>query len=73
MGLHKGSMKDQLRNFNEEIKRRSVNETKKHKLPKDWVEAFNQLKEYVNNTQSTKKKEIFIDKFTWVATTRSMF
>jgi predicted AAA+ superfamily ATPase len=41
--------------------------------PKDWQEAFHQLKIYLRKLDKEKKQVIFIDELPWIATARSGF
>ncbi|OFY71991.1 MAG: hypothetical protein A3G23_00150 [Bacteroidetes bacterium RIFCSPLOWO2_12_FULL_37_12] len=68
-GLHNGSLTDQLKNF-----RQVINEYgKKFKKPSSWLEAFNQLRTFIDGLRSKEKKVIFIDEFPWLATNKSKF
>ena len=70
-GLFHGSLNDQLQNFTKELKTR--NKKGKEIIPKNWLEAFTQLENYLNKLNSKKKKVIFIDEFPWLATPKSRF
>ena len=41
--------------------------------PKNWLEAFHQLKQYLLNKRGKEKKVIFIDELPWIATAQSGF
>jgi uncharacterized protein len=41
--------------------------------PKDWLEAFAVLRDYVETVNTTKKKVIFFDELTWMDTPKSGF
>jgi uncharacterized protein len=41
--------------------------------PKNWLEAFHQLKQYLILKKGNKKKVIFIDELPWIATSKSGF
>jgi uncharacterized protein len=41
--------------------------------PKNWLEAFHQLKQYLILKKDTQKKVIFIDELPWIATSKSGF
>lgn len=69
-GLYKGTLKDQLINFHNQL---SIRNRKTEPIPKNWFEAFEMLERYVNSLRSKKKKVIFIDEFPWIATVRSKF
>ena len=72
VGLYRGTMQDQLRNFHVQLQDASI-KFKDSPIPKDWTEAFGLLKKYINGLWVVKKKVIFIDEFPWVATARSKF
>ncbi len=68
-GLAKSTMKMQLKAWQSSIKnayKRSI------PLAKTWIEAFDQLKEVINNS-TDKKKIIFIDEMPWMDTLHSGF
>lgn len=69
----KGAKKTiQLRNFQSQLKNAS---SRFHNIdtPKDWFEAFEFLKVYLDKLISKKKKVIFIDEFPWLCPQRSDF
>ena len=70
-GLYHGNTNDQLQNFTKELK--SQNKKGKEDSPKNWLEAFTQLENYLNKLKNKKKKVIFIDEFPWFATPKSRF
>ncbi len=70
-GLHGGSMRDQLINFNKEI-RKHVSRGKLETAT-TWLDAFSHLEEYLNSLKGKKKKVLFIDEFPWIATAKSKF
>jgi uncharacterized protein len=41
--------------------------------PKNWLEAFHQLKQYLIQKKGKQKKVIFIDELPWIATSKSGF
>ena len=47
-------------------------ESQLHAIPKDWFEAFEILKKYIQNSV-TGKKVIFFDELPWIDTPRSKF
>lgn len=71
-GLYKGSMKDQIKNFHNELSKKDKR-LNKNSIPNDWSEVFAQLENYINKLTDKKKKVIFIDEFPWLATARSKF
>ena len=66
-GLSEGGMKEQLFAFTSSIKDTGY---KVDKNPKNWLEAFELLKDLVRQS-SEKKKIIFIDELSWMDTARS--
>ncbi|MEI7595899.1 MAG: ATP-binding protein [Bacteroidota bacterium] len=71
-GLYQGTMPEQLKNFHNQLKLRSKRLLKED-VPKDWLDAFELLKIYIEGLKSKNKKVIFIDEFPWIATLRSKF
>lgn len=68
-GIYQGSIKDQLRNFGEQLMAKSKRFTT---VPKDWHEAFAMLREYLSNLRK-KRIVIFLDELPWFDTPRSKF
>lgn len=71
-GINNGTYSDQLKNFAFTLQKTSS----KHNsisTPKDWLEAFNMLEDYLDKLKGKKKKVIFIDEFPWLATRKSRF
>lgn len=72
-GLSSGNKSEQIKNFMlklHEITPQFIN----HKQPKDWLEAFSLLKQYLKELKITKKKKvIFIDEFPWIDNQKSGF
>lgn len=68
-GITNISRAKQLKNFNQTLNTGK----KKLPLPKDWLDAFQQLKHVLDRYTSRKKKVIFIDEFPWFDTRRSDF
>ena len=64
-GLHKGSLKDQLSNFYNQIVFRDKGFAVRS-VPKDWMSSFALLQEYIDRNSSKKKKVIFIDEFPYI-------
>lgn len=60
----------QLRNFADELKRRSG---KERPNPKDWIQAFNYLREYIEELSDDEKHAFFIDEMPWLDTHKSGF
>lgn len=73
VGLKEGTQEQQLRNFTYSLKEAKKSDTL-NDVPKDWLEAFHQLKEYIESLERPKeKKVIFIDELPWIATQKSDF
>lgn len=69
-GAYGQSKKIQLRNFNDELNRR----TKSNKpVPTDWIQAFNNLRDYIDTLDTEKKHVFFIDEMPWLDTHKSGF
>jgi len=69
-GLHKKSFSQQLENFwltLQEVSPAPV------LPPKTWLQAFAQLKSYLNTLEGTDKKVVFLDEIPWFETPRSGF
>jgi AAA+ ATPase superfamily predicted ATPase len=71
-GLRNGTRPDQIENFMIELQ--NVSGKFQREKPKNWLQAFNILKQYLGSIRKTKKKKvIFIDEFPWIDTLRSGF
>jgi len=72
-GLKDGTKEQQLRNFAYSLK--DAKKTADLPMPpKDWLEAFYQLKEYLESLgKPEQKKVVFIDELPWMATAKSDF
>lgn len=66
-GLAEGKIKDQLFAFTSSLKDAGMTVKRK---PKNWLEAFEILKDLIRTSQE-KKKVIFIDELSWMDTPRS--
>ena len=74
VGLKEGNQEQQLRNFTYSLKEAKQQKEPIEKIPKDWLEAFHDLKEHLESIQkSENKKVVFIDELPWVATAKSDF
>ena len=62
-------MKDQLLNFYAELKIRGV----EGRAPSSWMEAFGQLRLYLESLNQSKRQVIFIDEMPWMDTPKSGF
>ena len=63
-GIHRASMKHQLKNFHLTLSARLSGFPR----PADWIEAFSLLSQFIDKLTSKKKKVIFIDEFPWLDT-----
>lgn len=68
-GLANATTKEQLLHFNMTLRRKA---SKDIRLPKNWLEAFEQLIDYIE-TSKPKRKVIFLDELPWLDTPRSNF
>ena len=63
------SVKDQLLNFSNELKRR----TGKKQSPKSWNDAFELLRVYLDSFDSSRRLVVFFDEMPWLDTKKSKF
>lgn len=68
-GVYKSPLKEQLRNFGDEMRSRTG---KKVSNPKSWHEAFLMLNDYLSNVHASNKV-VFIDEIPWLDTPKSGF
>lgn len=69
-GVQDGSKETQLNAFTQELSRRQ----KKHvEPPKNWLDAFNMLRGYLEKKRTKKKKVIFLDELPWMDAPKSNF
>ncbi|MBK7129630.1 MAG: AAA family ATPase [Crocinitomicaceae bacterium] len=71
-GLYGGNHEKQLDIFFYELKKLSK-KIKKSDKPKNWKDAFELLKTYINSLRGKSKKVIFIDEMPWLDTHKSDF
>lgn len=71
-GLFDATLPEHLREFASCLKNAS-NSAIPLKIPKDWFEAFEMLKLFIESTTTTSKKVIFFDEVPWLATAKSRF
>ncbi len=71
-GIPDGTYNQQLTNFFNKLIEKST-KFKRRSAPRDWLEAFNLLGEYISKQKGTNKKVIFIDEFPWMHTPKSNF
>ena len=69
-GVYKISRSDQLKLWQEQLRKYSV---EKQTKPKDWFEAFGQLQEYLETLGEKEKIVLFIDELPWLDTPKSGF
>ncbi len=69
-GVYGQKRKDQIKNFTAELNRRSP---KKYSEPKDWIEAFNYLREYIDSLDDEQKQVVFLDELPWLDSKKSGF
>jgi AAA+ ATPase superfamily predicted ATPase len=69
-GLAKSGTKRQLDNFANSLEEYSGTASS---IPKDWFEAFRQLKEFLINQKQSERKVIFFDEMPWLDTHKSQF
>jgi AAA+ ATPase superfamily predicted ATPase len=71
-GLAKADRRTQLRNFDDALARQSK---KAHRATVDWFEAFNLLRDYLEDVSRVKgrKRVVFIDEMPWLDTPKSGF
>lgn len=70
-GIKGARISKQLRNFVEEFKR--VFKPSKYTPPKDWFEAFSQLRKAIETVKGKDRLILFFDELPWLATPRSGF
>lgn len=68
-GIFKGTYKEQLEEFSLSLKYYGLTDFEK---PDNWLQAFHLLKKIIDNSKK-KKKVIFLDELSWMATKRSGF
>jgi len=69
-GMSNVTRKDQLKNFNISLKKYSG---KSYTDADDWIDAFQQLADYLENNDHGKRQVIFIDELPWFDTHKSKF
>lgn len=71
-GLHNGTMAENLERFSTALST-SMDLSIRLGKPKNWFEAFDFLRTFINTLPTKKKKVIFLDEFPWIATNKSKF
>lgn len=69
-GAYAQPKETQLRYFAAELSRQSG---KRKTVPKDWIEAFEQLREHLSSLAPDEKHTVFFDEMPWMDTQRSGF
>ena len=69
-GAYDQSKDIQLRNFTSELNRKSK---KEWTVPKDWIQAFEMLRSYLEGLPETDKHVVFFDEMPWLDTHKSGF
>lgn len=69
-GIYKVSRAEQLKQWQVQLNRYSG---KKRPRPKDWFEAFSQLRDYLETRSDDEKLILFIDELPWLDTPKSGF
>ncbi len=69
-GMANVNLKTQLANFRNEISRQTG---KRQPMPSSWLDAFEQLRDYLGGLPGGKRKYVFIDEMPWLDTPRSNF
>ncbi len=69
-GIYNATKKLQIRNFMIELNNKSE---KKYDIPSDWLDAFNNLKDYIETLLINKKQVVFFDEMPWLDTHKSGF
>ena len=71
-GLQRGKKSEQLRNFANQLKKYSGSDIL-IPTPKDWLEAFFILTDWLDKIDLTQKKVVFFDEVPWMDTHKSDF
>lgn len=69
-GSYNESRTNQLRNFVDELNRKTA---QKYEVPRDWIEAFQFLRDYIESLPTEKKQVVFFDEMPWLDTPKSGF
>lgn len=69
-GIYKVSRTEQLKQWQTQLNRHSG---EKRSRPKDWFEAFDQLRDYLETRSDDEKLILFIDEIPWLDTPKSGF
>ena len=69
-GIYQGTKREQLGAFSRQLEYYSG---KKREIPKDWFEAFAQLREYLESIGGNSPLIVFLDELPWMDTRKSRF
>ena len=69
-GIYNEPREVQLRNFADELHRQTG---KDQTQPRDWMEAFGRLRDYLESLPDTEKQIVFLDEMPWMDTPRGGF
>ncbi len=69
-GSYNQNKQTQLRNFQSELCHYSK---KEHSTPKDWIDAFSMLRDYLEERNTGKKQVVFFDEMPWMDSQKSGF
>ena len=69
-GSFDGDRAVQLRNFKTSLDRKTL---KNNDLPKDWIMAFEMLRDYIETLPTNKKQIVFFDEMPWLDSHKSGF
>lgn len=69
-GIYGETREVQLRNFAEELK---LHTDRPLPAPRDWMEAFGQLREYLESLPESEKQVVFLDEMPWMDTPKGRF
>jgi uncharacterized protein len=71
-GSQNGTLDEQLQNFHIALRDSSKSNTERP-IPRNWIEALDQLKKFLVAKKGKRKKVIFFDEFPWINSPRSGF
>lgn len=69
-GIYQGTKKEQLGEFTRQLEHYS---DRKWRVPKDWFDAFAQLREYLETISGNMPIVVFLDELPWMDTHKSRF
>lgn len=71
IGMHRASIRQQLTNF--AISLAEKNHDSPYKIPENWLEAFKELRAFLEKQSKEMKQVVFFDEFPWLDGKRSGF